>query len=102
MDMIIGVSYSDELNKVKSVLEAILEADERILKEPAPTIGVLELGDSSINFADRPLVKSADYWTTLFDLNKTIKERFDQEEISIPLPQQDVHLYQVKSSVAAA
>lgn len=102
VDMIIGVSYSDDLNKVKSVLESILEADERILKEPAPTIGVLELGDSSINFAVRPWVKSADYWTTLFDLNKTIKERFDQEDISIPFPQQDVHLYQVKSSVAAA
>jgi small conductance mechanosensitive channel len=102
IDMIIGVSYADDLNKVKSVLESILEADHRVLKEPEPTIGVLELADSSINFTVRPWVKSTDYWSSLFDLNKTIKERFDQEDISIPFPQQVVHLHQVKSTVAAA
>ncbi|WP_028574420.1 mechanosensitive ion channel family protein [Desulfonatronovibrio hydrogenovorans] len=101
IDLVIGVSYSDDLGKVKSVLESILNDDQRILKDPAPTIGVLALADSSINFAVRPWVKSADYWTTLFDLNKIIKERFDQEGISIPFPQQDVHLHQIKHPVAA-
>ena len=105
-----GVSYRDDLNKVKAVLEDIMSKDERILDEPAPTIGVLQLGESSIDFAVRPWVKSADYWPTFFDLNKTIKERFDAEDISIPFPQRDVHLIpqhnidllQVKGDAAAA
>ena len=92
IDMIVGVSYSDDLNKVKHVLEDILASDERILDDPAPTIGVAELADSSVNFVVRPWVKSADYWSVKFDTNKTIKEKFDAEGISIPFPQQDLHL----------
>ncbi|NIP53884.1 MAG: mechanosensitive ion channel, partial [Phycisphaerae bacterium] len=69
-------------------------ADERVLSDPEPTIGVLELGDSSVNFAVRPWVKTADYWAALFALQETIKKRFDAEGISIPFPQQDVHMYQ--------
>ena len=92
VDMVVGVSYNDDLDKVKRVLEDILSSDERILDDPAYTIGVSELADSSINFVVRPWVKSADYWNVLFDTNKTIKQRFDAEGISIPFPQQDVHL----------
>lgn len=102
VDLVVGVSYSDDLNKVKAVLEDLLSKDERILPEPAPTIGVLQLGESSIDFAVRPWVKSADYWPTLFDLNKAIKERFDAENISIPFPQRDVHFYQKHGGEAAA
>ncbi|WP_305043292.1 mechanosensitive ion channel family protein [Geoalkalibacter sp.] len=102
VDLVIGVSYSDDLNKVKTVLEDILNKDERVLKDPAPTIGVLELGESSIDFAVRPWVKSADYWPLFFDLNKTIKERFDVEGISIPFPQRDIHLHQPDSGMRAA
>lgn len=102
VDLVVGVSYSDDLNKVKAVLEDILNQDERILPEPAPTIGVLQLGESSIDFAVRPWVKSGDYWPTFFDLNKTIKERFDAEDISIPFPQRDVHFYQKQGDKAAA
>lgn len=102
VDLVVGVSYSDDLNKVKAVLEDILSKDERILPEPAPTIGVLQLGESSIDFAVRPWVKSGDYWPTLFDLNKTIKERFDAEDISIPFPQRDVHFFQKQGDKAAA
>ncbi|WP_429885303.1 mechanosensitive ion channel family protein [Geoalkalibacter halelectricus] len=101
VDLVVGVSYGDDLNKVKAVLEDILSRDERILADPKPTIGVLQLGESSIDFAVRPWVNSSDYWPTLFDLNKTIKERFDAEGICIPFPQRDVHLYQVKSGAAA-
>ncbi len=92
VDMVVGVSYNDDLDKVKRVLEDILSSDERILDDPAYTIGVSELADSSINFVVRPWVKSADYWNVLFDTNKTIKQRFDAEGISIPFPQHDVHL----------
>ena len=74
------------------MLSALLAEDERILPEPAATIGVLELADSSINVAVRPWVKSSDYWPTLFDLNQRIKERFDAEGISVHFPQRDVHL----------
>ncbi len=96
LDLVIGVSYSDDLQKVKEVLYDILKNEDRILKDPAPTIGVLELADSSVNFAVRPWVRTGDYWTLFFDLKEKIKERFDAESISIPFPQQDVHLYEVK------
>ena len=96
LDLVFGVSYSDDLQKVKKVLYDILKNDDRILKDPAPTVGVLELADSSVNFAVRPWVRTGDYWTLFFDLKEKIKERFDAESISIPFPQQDVHLYEVK------
>lgn len=94
VDMVAGVSYSDDLAKVKQVLEGILSGDERILKDPAPTIGLLEMADSSVNFAVRPWVKTADYWDVFFATQEKIKQRFDAEGISIPFPQRDVHMYQ--------
>ena len=93
VDIVAGVSYSDDLDKVRKVLEDILSSDDRVLKDPAPTIGVLELADSSVNFAVRPWVKTADYWNVFFATQESIKKRFDAEGISIPFPQQDVHLY---------
>ena len=95
VDMVFGVGYDDDLDKVKRVITEVIDADERILKDPPVTIGILELADSSVNFAVRPWVKSADYWGVHFDTHETIKKRFDQEGISIPYPQQDVHLHQV-------
>jgi small conductance mechanosensitive channel len=95
VDMVIGVGYGDDLDKVRRVLEEILKEDERVLEDPAPTIGVLELADSSVNFAVRPWVKSADYWPVYFALHEKVKKRFDKEGISIPFPQQDVHIHQV-------
>ena len=96
IDMIAGVSYSDDLSKVKQVLEGIMAEDDRILKDPAPTIGLLEMADSSINFAVRPWVKTADYWDVFFATQEKIKQRFDAEGISIPFPQRDVHLYKTE------
>ena len=93
VDFVFGVGYEDDLQKVKHVLEEILSQDERILKDPAPTIGLLELADSSINFAVRPWVKTMDYWDVYFDLMEEVKMRFDQEGISIPFPQRDVHMF---------
>jgi small conductance mechanosensitive channel len=74
----------------------ILAGDERVLKDPAPTIGVLELGDSSVNFAVRPWVKTQDYWDVYFATQEKIKKQFDAQGISIPFPQRDVHLYQAR------
>jgi len=101
VDLVIGVSYAANLSQVKSVLEEILGSDSRILKDPEPTIGVLELADSSVNFAVRPWVESADYWNVYFDLHANIKTRFDAEGIGIPFPQRDVHLYPAEAAKEA-
>ena len=97
VDLVIGVSYDADLSHVKSVLGDILAKEERILKDPEPTIGVLELADNSVNFAVRPWVNAADYWGVYFDLHETIKVRFDKEGIGIPYQQRDVHLHQVEA-----
>jgi small conductance mechanosensitive channel len=94
VDMVIGVSYGDDLDQVRATLEDLLNADERVLKDPPYTIAVSALADSSVNFVVRPWVKTADYWNVTFALTEAIKKRFDREGISIPFPQRDVHLYQ--------
>lgn len=92
VDLVFGVSYSDDLRKVKDELAGLVSADERILKDPAPVIAVSELADSSVNFIVRPWVKTADYWNVYFDLHERVKRRFDEQGISIPFPQRDVHV----------
>ena len=93
VDMVFGCSYDDDIKKAKALLEDILQKDERILKDPAYTVGVSELGDSSVNFAVRPWVNAADYWNVFFDTHETVKIRFDEEGLSIPYPQSDVHMF---------
>lgn len=95
VDMIFGIGYGDDIKKAKQVLERLIAEDTRILKDPAPTVAVLELADSSVNFAVRPWVKTADYWAVFFDFTEKVKLTFDAEGISIPFPQQDVHMHQV-------
>ncbi len=92
VDMVIGVGYGDDLDKVRSVITEILNADERVLKDPAPVVVVNELADSSVNFNVRPWAKTENYWALKWDLTEKIKKRFDQEGISIPFPQRDVHI----------
>lgn len=94
VDFVFGVAYGEDIEKVKTVIEDVLSKDERILTDPPVTIGLLELGDSSVNFAVRPWVKTADYWNVYFAVNEAIKKRFDAEGITIPFPQRDVHMYQ--------
>ena len=93
VDMVVGVSYDDDLDKVRATLEDLIAADDRILDDPACTIAVAELADSSVNFIVRPWVKSGDYSGVKFDLTEAIKKRFDKEGITFPFPQQDVHVY---------
>ncbi len=93
VDLTIGVSYDDDLDKVRATLQALIDADPRIHKDPEPAIVVSALSDSSVNFTVRTWVNTGDYWGVKFDLTEAIKKRFDQEGISFPFPQQDVHLY---------
>lgn len=97
IDYVIGVSYKADLKKTKAVLERVVAAEKRVLKDPEPTIGVVALADSSVNFVVRPWVKTSDYWGVYFDLLQAIKEELDKEGIEIPFPQMDVHLNKVES-----
>ncbi|MCB1668061.1 MAG: mechanosensitive ion channel [Porticoccaceae bacterium] len=97
VDLVMGIGYDDDIDKAKRVLEEVVAADARVLKDPAPTIAVVELADSSVNFVVRPWVNSGDYWGVYFGLTEAVKKRFDQEGISIPYPQRDVHLHQAGS-----
>ena len=93
VDMVVGISYDSDLRKAKEILNEMVAADERILKDPAPNVAVSELADSSVNFVVRPWVKSADFWDVKFDFTEAIKLRFDSEGIGIPFPQMDVHVH---------
>ena len=93
VDIIASCGYEDDIDKVKDILKDILDQDERILEEPEPRIAVSELADNSINFIVRPWVKSSDVLSVKYSILEQIKKRFDAEEISIPYPQRDVHIY---------
>lgn len=97
VDLVAGVSYNDNLDKVRETLESILAANPKVLKTPSPQIAVVELADSSVNFVVRPWAKTADYWDVYFETQEAIKKEFDKAEISIPFPQQDVHIHNVNS-----
>ena len=92
IDLVIGVSYSANLQHTKKVLMEELEKDERILDDPAPVVTVTALNSSSVDFNVRPWTKTEDYWPTRWDLLERIKDRLDEEGIGIPFPQMDVHM----------
>jgi small conductance mechanosensitive channel len=92
IDMVFGIGYDDDIRLAKEIINKVVAADERVLKETDTLIAVAELADSSVNFAVRPWVKSADYWGVKFDLTEKIKLAFDEQGISIPYPQMDLHL----------
>ncbi|MDX1267351.1 MAG: small-conductance mechanosensitive channel MscS, partial [Oceanisphaera sp.] len=93
LDLVIGVSYSADLKLTKEVLTRIIEEDDRILKDPECRIAVNNLGASSVDFVVRPWVKAEDYWNLKFDLLEKIKNELDANNIGIPFPQMDVHLF---------
>jgi len=93
IDMVVGVSYDDDLDKVRTTLEALIADEARILEDPATLTAVAELADSSVNLFVRPWVKSGDYSGVKCDLTEAVKKRFDKEGMSFPVPQQSVHLY---------
>ena len=93
VDIVASCGYEDDIDKVKDILKDILNQDERILEEPEPRIAVSELADNSINFIVRPWVNSSDVLSVKYSILEQIKKRFDEEGISIPYPQRDVHIY---------
>lgn len=98
IDMVFGIGYDDDIKQARDIMFDIMAKDERILEDPKPVILVSELADSSVNFVVRPWVASGDYWNVRSDLIENIKAAFDEAGISIPYPQRDVHLHEVKAS----
>lgn len=93
VDWVFGVAYGDDADKVEEVLHKLMQADERILKDPAPEVLLSSLSDSSVDFTTRAWVKPEDYWPVFFDMNKKVYKAFAQEGLSIPFPQMDVHIH---------
>jgi small conductance mechanosensitive channel len=91
-DMMVGVSYDDDLGTALETIRTVLGEDDRVLADPEPVVAVAELGDSSVNFVVRPWCAKEDYWTLRFDLTRALKERLEAAGCSIPYPQRDVHL----------
>jgi small conductance mechanosensitive channel len=92
IDLMFGISYDDDIDKAEEILSDIVESHEAVLDKPEPMIHLHELGDSSVNFIVRPWVKTDDYWDTYWDVTKAVKKCFDEEGISIPYPQRDIHV----------
>lgn len=94
VDFVFGIGYGDSIDSARTVIKNVLAADQRIHKDPDAVIVISELADSSVNFTVRVWADSADYWGIFFDTTEKVKKAFDAEGISIPYPQQDVHMHQ--------
>lgn len=101
VDMVFGIGYDDDIKLAKDTLATILDRNDKVLKEPAYTIAVGELGDNSVNFVCRPWVKTADYWDVYFTTHEQVKLEFDKVGLTIPFPQQDVHMHPVSANVSS-
>jgi small conductance mechanosensitive channel len=99
VDMVFGIAYDEDIDKVEKLLLDVVSADERVLDDPAPMIKVGAFSDSSVDILCRPWVNTADYWDVLWDMNKKVKQAFDREGIAIPFPQRDVHVFNEQASV---
>jgi small conductance mechanosensitive channel len=92
IDLVLGIGYDDNVIRAKEIMQSVMDADSRILKDPEPVVMMLELADSSVNFAVRPWVESGDYWAVRGDLLEGVKQALEDNGLSIPYPQRDVHL----------
>ena len=92
IDLVFGIGYDDNVVRAKEIMQSVMDSDDRILKDPAPTIMMLELADSSVNFAVRPWVASGDFSAVRGDLLEGVKKALEDNGLSIPYPQQDVHM----------
>jgi small conductance mechanosensitive channel len=91
-DIIVGISYDDNIGTAVDTIKRVLSADSRILADPEPLVAVMELGDSSVNIVVRPWCAASDYWPLRFDLLRAFKEQLEAAGCSIPYPQHDVHV----------
>lgn len=94
VDLMFGVGYDADIKKVKIILQELVDQDARILKDPAPVIAISSLDENSVNFIVWPWVKTEDYSAVQWDLTEAVKLRFDQDNISFPLPQRNIYLHQ--------
>ena len=98
-DLVVGISYDDDIGKAMETIRAVLAADSRVLKDPEPVIAVSEMADSSVNLVVRPWCDKGDYWPLRFDLTRSLKERLEQAGCSIPYPQTDIHVHRESAGV---
>lgn len=92
LDLTVGIGYGSDIQKAFEVLDGLLRADDRVLKDPAHQVMVSELADSSVNLIARMWMKGPDYWALKFDMTRRIKEALDENGIEIPFPQRTVHM----------
>ena len=92
LDLVVGISYEADIEKAKQIIKEILERNDKVLREPAPTVRADGLGDSAVNIIVRPWCRSADFGELKDELIREIKEGLEQAGISIPYPQLDVHV----------
>jgi small conductance mechanosensitive channel len=92
LDLVFSIGYGDDIPKAKKILETVIREDERFLDEPEPVVGVLTLGDSSVDLAFRPWIKKEDYWPAYFETLQKVKTMFDEQGITIPFPQTEFHI----------
>ena len=97
VDMTFGIGYDDDIEQAEHIMNKILSEHPLVLQDPAPTVALNELADSTVNFNCRPWVKTEDYWTVYSEVTRAVKEAFDKEGISIPYPQMDLHLDPAKA-----
>ena len=97
VDLFFSVSYSEDIPRAEKVLMKIMEDHEMVLDDPAPTVKVSKLDDSSVELFARPFVNPKDFWDVYFDIRREVKLGFDREGITIPFPQRDVHFYAEKT-----
>lgn len=95
IEMVISVAYDADIDRVKAVLNAVIDADKRIIKEKGVTVRLNEMAASSLNFAVQVWAKNSDYWAVYYDLMETFKKTLDEHQIGIPYPQMDVHFHRV-------
>ncbi len=102
VDMVFGISYRDDIARAEQVLNDIVQRHSKVLEEPEAVIRLHKLGESSVDFVVRPWVKTEDYWDVYWDITRTVKMRFDEEGITIPFPQRDVHFFSGRDNSARA
>jgi small conductance mechanosensitive channel len=95
IDLVMGIGYSDDIGKAIEIIERVVQGDGRTLKDPAPTVAVAELADSSVNLVVRPWCEAGDYWGLRWDLTRALKEELEAGGCNIPFPQTDVHVIEM-------
>ncbi len=98
VDMVFSIGYADDIARAEKVLSDIIDSHDKVLDDPPPVVRLHTLNESSVDFVVRPWVMTEDYWDVYWDVTRAVKIRFDENDISIPFPQRDIHLYSTESA----